>query len=131
MELNLKIGLTGENIMTVAEEHTVRAMGSGGVGVLSTPTMIGWMEGASARAVSASLPKGWITVGTRVDIEHLAPTSVGGVVTTTAQLVEIDRRRLVFEVESRNEQKQIGRGRHERFVVNTDRFENKDQSKKE
>ncbi|MGI6129800.1 MAG: thioesterase family protein [bacterium] len=129
VEFNLETGLCKEMTVTVAPEHTAKSLGSGGVEVLSTPMLIALMEGAAQDALQARLPEGWTTVGTRVDIEHLAATPVGMAVTARARLIEVAGRRLVFAVEAHDEQEQVGRGQHERFIVNASRFESKTRAK--
>ncbi len=118
----LTIGLTGEATTTVVHENTAAAVGAGGVEVFATPMMIALMENASWRAVADHLEPGYVTVGTRVDVRHLAATPLGQQVRATAKLLEIDGRRLVFDVEAFDEQRKIGEGQHERFIVNLERF---------
>ncbi|SHI78048.1 thioesterase family protein [Desulfofundulus thermosubterraneus] len=118
----LKIGLQGEAVTRVTEDNTALAYGSGGAKVFATPAMIGLMEKAALSSVDPLLEPGQITVGIRVDVEHLAATPVGMEVVARSELVEIDGKRLVFRVEARDEQELIGRGTHERFIVNQERF---------
>ncbi|WP_027717447.1 thioesterase family protein [Desulfovirgula thermocuniculi] len=122
MSAALKVGLRGEATAAVTEGNTALAYGSGGARVFATPAMIGLMENAALSAVDPLLEPGQMTVGIKVDVEHLAATPVGMKVTARAELVEIDGRRLVFRVEAFDEKEQIGRGTHVRFIVNTERF---------
>jgi fluoroacetyl-CoA thioesterase len=115
-------GLKGEATTTVVHENTAAAVGAGGVEVFATPMMIGLMENAAWRAVIDALDEGYVTVGTRVNVEHLAATPVGQKVYATAELIEVDGRRLVFRVEAYDERQKIGEGQHERFIVNLQRF---------
>jgi predicted thioesterase len=85
--------------------------------VLSTPDVIRIIEQTAIEAVSAHLAPGQVTVGTKVDIAHLAATPVGMTVTVTVELVEVDRRRLAFRVEVRDELDEVVRGTHERFII--------------
>lgn len=126
----LSPGLVGELRLRVGPEHTAEAIGSGGVRVFSTPHMIGLMEGAAATAVQPHLGPGQTTVGTLVDIRHLAATPVGMEVVARAVLAEVDGRRLVFRVEAHDEKEKIGEGRHERFIVQLDRFLERVEQKK-
>jgi fluoroacetyl-CoA thioesterase len=80
------------------------------------------MELASADAIKACLETGWVTVGTEVDIRHLAATPVGAVVRTTAKVIAVERRIIRFEVEAFDEKRRIGEGRHARGLVNVDAF---------
>lgn len=118
----LQVGLTGEATTTVVHENTAAAVGAGGVEVFGTPMMIALMENAAWRAVADSLDEGNVTVGTVVNVKHLGATPLGQQVRATARLIEIDGRRLVFQVEAFDEQKKIGEGRHERYIVHLDRF---------
>ncbi len=120
--MNLELGMTGEATTTVVHENTAAAVGAGGVEVFGTPMMIALMENAAWRAVVASLDEGDVTVGSVVNVKHLGATPLGQRVRSTAELVEIEGRRLVFRVEAYDEQKKIGEGFHERFVVNLERF---------
>lgn len=118
----LEIGLRGETTLVVGENETAAHFGAGGVRVLATPVMIGLMENAAWQAVEHELPGGETTVGTRVNVRHMAATRVGERVTATAELVEIDGRRLVFRVSAYDEHRQIGEGTHERARVVLERF---------
>ncbi len=120
--MEIQPGLRGEVSLVVGEEHTAARFGAGGVRVLGTPMMIGLMENAAFSALQPLLPAGQSSVGTRVDIRHLAATPVGMKVTATAELIEVDGRRLLFRVEARDERELIGEGQHERFIITLDRF---------
>ncbi len=115
-------GLRGEAHLTVDFTLTAAALGDFGVVVLGTPYMINLMEIASAKAVEPELPAGHTTVGTLVDVKHLAATPIDMKVTAHAKLLEVDGRRLVFSVEAFDEREKIGEGRHERYIVNLERF---------
>ncbi len=118
----LKPGVTGEATTMVVHENTAAHVGAGGVEVFATPMMIALMENAAWRAVADSLEEGNVTVGTLVHVLHLAATPLGQQVRATAELIEIDGRRLVFKVEAYDEKRKIGEGQHERFIVNLERF---------
>lgn len=124
--MTLNAGLTGEATTVVVHENTAAAVGAGGVEVFGTPMMIALMENAAWRTVADHLDDGQVTVGTLVNVKHLAATPLGQHVRATAELIEIDRRRLVFRVEAYDEKQKIGEGLHERFIVNLDRFLQKD-----
>ncbi len=115
-------GLAGTSFLVVGPENTARHLGSGGVDVLATPEMVRLMERAAVAAVDPLLGAGWATVGSRVSIEHLAPTPVGMRVEARAELVAVKGRRLSFAVEARDEREVVGRGRHERVAVDLARF---------
>jgi predicted thioesterase len=116
-------GLTGEATVRVSETHTAAALGSGNVNVFSTPALIALLEAAAIAALDGHLPPGQTSVGTRLDVRHLAATPVGMTVRATATLIQVDGRRLVFEVEAHDDVEQVGAGTHERFVVDKARFE--------
>lgn len=120
--MTLDVGITGEATTVVIRENTAASVGAGGVEVFATPMMIALMENAAWRAVADHLEPGYVTVGTLVNVKHLAATPPGQKVRATAELVEIDRRRLVFKVEAYDEKQKIGEGFHERFIVQLDRF---------
>lgn len=126
----LKAGLSAEMMIEVTKESTAAAVGSGSLEVFATPMMIAAMEEAACEAISDALGMGETSVGTMVNVEHLAPTPVGGSVVIVASLVEVDGRSLTFEVEARDEAGLVGRGKHKRFIVNADRFMEKAQSRK-
>lgn len=118
----LKPGLTGTAETVVRETNTALAMGSGSLHVFATPSMIALMEQAACNAVAACLDEESTSVGTLVNITHDAATALGKKVTATATLVEVQGRKLVFEVTAADEDKQIGKGRHERFIINKEKF---------
>jgi len=115
-------GLRGEATLVVLPEHTARAFGSGNAAVFSTPRMIALMEAAAVNATDGHLAPGDITLGTRVDIVHLAATPIGGQVRAEAELVSVAGRRLHFRVTAWDAHEKIGEGTHERAVVNAARF---------
>jgi fluoroacetyl-CoA thioesterase len=118
----LMLGLTGEMTTTVVHENTAAAVGAGGVEVFGTPMMIALMENAAWRAVAEHLDEGQVTVGTLVNVRHLGATPLGQQIRATAELIEIDGRRLIFKVEAYDEQKKIGDGQHERAIINLEKF---------
>jgi fluoroacetyl-CoA thioesterase len=120
--MSLKLGVTGEATTVVVHENTAARVGAGGVEVFGTPMMIALMEQASWQSVANDLEPGYVTVGTLVNVRHLAATPPGQRVHATAELIEIDGRRLVFKVEAYDEKQKIGEGQHERFIVNLERF---------
>lgn len=120
---SLAPGLTGEVTLRVSETHTAAALGSGNVNVFSTPALIALLEAAAIAALDGHLPSGQTSVGTHLDVRHLAATPVGMTVRAVATLTEVDGRRLVFAVEAHDDVEQVGAGTHERFVVDKARFE--------
>lgn len=113
----LAVGLTHVATVTVTDDMTPAHLRNEPIRVLSTPDMIRLIERTAIEAVQPLLAPGQATVGTRVDIAHLAGTPVGMRVTITVELTEIDRRRLVFRVAVKDELDEAGKGIHERFIV--------------
>ena len=122
MEWNLKIGMIGKKSETVTPNTLASTYGSGGVDVYSTPAMIGLIEGAALSGVDPYLPEGHVTVGVHLDVAHLGATLPGLKVEAEAKLIEIKGRKLLFEVEARDENKVIGKGTHMRAIVELESF---------
>ncbi|MBO5870386.1 MAG: thioesterase family protein [Clostridia bacterium] len=113
----------------VTESNTAQFVGSGSLKVYATPAMLALMEKAACEALKDVLGEGETTVGTLLNVKHLAATPVGMTVTATAELIERDGRKLLFNVQASDESGIIGEGSHERFVVLADRFTEKTYSK--
>lgn len=126
---NVKVGLSAEVVERVTENNTAIKYGSGGVAVFATPAMIGLMENAALKAVDAVLSPGLATVGTNLEIKHLAATPIGMEVRARAELIEVDGKRLVFTVEAYDDIEKIGVGTHERFIINLEKFLSKTNQK--
>jgi fluoroacetyl-CoA thioesterase len=126
----LERGLSGRSAMQVTDDKTALAYGSGGVEVFATPAMIGLMENAAVNAVDPLLPEGYGTVGTRLDVRHMAATPKGFRVFAEAKLIEIKGKRLVFEIAAFDEVERIGEGIHERFVIEKESFLKKVEEKR-
>ena len=118
----LKPGITGESKTKVSEKNTAIAYGSGGVAVFATPAMVSLMENAALNSVQTLLAEGLTTVGTKVDVQHLAATPMGLEVVAKSELIEVDGKRLVFKVEAFDAKDKVGEGLHERFIVDMARF---------
>jgi fluoroacetyl-CoA thioesterase len=122
-------GLVGETEIVVGTRDTAPHVGSGKIKVLATPVMVSMMEEAALNAVEGLLPPGHQTVGTRLDITHVAATPVGLRVIARAELTRIDGRRLTFRIWADDERDRIGEGTHERIIVNVERFDLRAQEK--
>jgi predicted thioesterase len=122
-------GLEGHAEIVVGEQHTAPRIGSGRVRVLATPVMINLMEAAALDAVENLIPAGHQSLGTRLDVRHIAATPVGLRVRATAKLLSVDGRSLAFRVEAHDERDLIGDGLHTRLVVNVARFDQRVQAK--
>ncbi len=111
-------------------ENCAKTMGSGALEVFATPAMIALIEETCWKSVQPELAEGEGTVGTKLDVAHIASTPVGLRVWCESELTEIDRRRLVFKVEVFDEKTKIGEGTHERFIINNEKFFAKAEAKK-
>ena len=106
----------------VTEAMTAERLGSGDVPVLGTPAILALVEAASVAAVADALEPGQTTVGSAVELQHVAPTGLGSTVTAGARLVEVDGRRLTFSFEVTDPGGAVARGTHTRVVVERERF---------
>jgi predicted thioesterase len=114
----------------VTDNNTAVSVGSGSLAVYATPSMLALIEKAACVALMGVLNEGETSVGTLLNVKHIAATPVGMKVSATAELIERDGRRLVFNVTANDECGLIGEGTHERFVVNSEKFIQKTYSKK-
>jgi fluoroacetyl-CoA thioesterase len=123
--INLKVGLTASIETKVFNKNSAEEMGSGDLNVYATPAMICLMERCAMSAVSLHLPKGYTTVGTAVNIKHMAATPIGMKVKAVAELIAIEGRKLTFKVEAFDAKEKIGEGQHERYIVESVKFREK------
>jgi len=119
----MKIGATKERTITVDSNQMTSFLWEG-ENVLSTPSLIAEMEETCRILIKEQFLKDpeWDSVGTIVDIKHMAPTPVGAAVHLKAKVVSVDGRRVMFEVKARDDLENVGEGRHERFIINVPRF---------
>ena len=127
----IEAGMTGEASITVGEEQTAPRIGSGKIPVLATPVMINLMEAAALEAVEHLLPEGHQSLGTHLDVSHVAATPVGLKVRATAEVTAVEGRKIHFRVEAHDEAELIGAGSHVRVVVEVARFDRRVQKKLE
>jgi predicted thioesterase len=127
----IKPGLKGSAALVVGEEHTAPRVGSGRVHVLATPVMINLFEAAALDAIERLLPPGQQSLGTILNVRHVAATPVGMRVTALAEVLAVEDRTIRFRVEARDERELIGDGTHERVVVNVAKFDQRVQRKLE
>jgi predicted thioesterase len=123
----VRVGLKGKAEKLVDSSNTARTMGSGSLDVFATPALVAMMEEAAVNALE--LEEGQSSVGVSLEIKHTAATPIGLKVWAHAELIEVDRRRLVFKVEAFDETEIIGSGTHERFLIETEKFMARVQSK--
>ena len=121
--MDLHPGLSGTAELVVGEEHTAPRIGSGKVHVLATPVMINLMEAAALAAVEHLLEPGTQSLGTHLDVHHVAATPVGMKITARAEVTRVEGRVVAFSVACHDEKDLIGHGTHERVVVNVARFD--------
>ena len=125
----LKTGIKGHQELVVTQELTAKNMGSGVMDVFATPAMLALMEKTAFTSVAEYLNEGCGSVVTKVDIEHVASSPVGMKITCDSELIEIEGRKLVFKVEAYDEKGLIGKGTHERFIVENKKFQEKTDNK--
>ena len=126
----LEIGLKGSAETVVTIDNTAKAFTSGALEVFATPAMISLMEETCWKMIQPELEEGLGSVGTKVDVSHMAPSAIGMTIMCEATLIEIDGRRLTFEVVCSDENGMVGMGTHERFIINNEKFMAKAQGKK-
>lgn len=115
-------GIKGSCSILADESTSAKIMGSGTLDVFATPAMTALMEKTAWQSIAPYLQEGQGSVGTRLDITHDAATPLGMTVTCSSELIRIDGRRLVFEVTASDDKEIIGRGIHERFIIDNDKF---------
>src|SRR5680860_385559 len=120
---SLKPGLKGDATLVVGPEHTAESVGSGKVGVLATPVMINGIEAAALATVEPHLEAGHQSLGTYLEVSHVAATPVGMRVRATAEIVKVEGRHIELKVAAEDEIEEIGSGMHHRIVVNVAKFD--------
>ena len=123
--IEMDTGIKGYKEITVTKELTAISLGSGDLEVYATPAMIALMEGTASESVKSELDEGQGSVGIGISIKHLAATPIGMRVRCESELVEVDGRRLVFNITAYDEKDKIGEGTHERFIISNDKFQSK------
>ena len=126
----ISIGTKGEKTILVTSEVAISFLEQENARVLSTPHMIGLMERTCRDTVLPLLEPGHDTVGTHVNVYHLAASPIGMPVTFTAEVIAVNGRRVQFRVEARDEKEKIGEGTHERAIINIAKFATKMAQKK-
>ena len=118
----LETGIRGKQSVTVTPENTAKTMGSGTLNVFATPALVALAEKTCWMSVADALDEGCGSVGTKLELEHTAPTPMGMTVTCESELTAVEGRKLVFKVSLYDEKGPVGGGVHERFVVNVAKF---------
>lgn len=127
----LEVGIKGQASEIVNDKNTASFLQSGSLEVYATPAMIALAEKASCLCVDSYLEDGFSTVGTKIDVEHLSATPLGIKVEAFSELIEIEGKKLTFKLEIKDEIGLIGKGIHERYLINIEKFLAKTQQKKE
>ena len=120
--MSLEKGLSCTQELTVKEENTAIAHGSGNLPVYATPAMAAFMESTAVKCIANDLDKKLDTVGIQINIKHQKATKVGKKVTCTAKLTEVDGKKLTFEIEAADEDGKIGSALHKRYVIDPVKF---------
>ena len=126
----LTVGASGQAVTRVTADNTAECFGNAGAAVFATPMLVALMERAAIDALRPYLAAGQRSVGTRVEISHLAATPVGMTVKATATLMEVAGKKLTFTVEAYDDREKVGEGRHERYIIDTAKFLSKIATKK-
>lgn len=124
----VQVGLKGKAESVVTKANTAKTVGSGTLDVFATPMMVALMEEAAVKALS--LPEDQTSVGTYLDVKHIAATPLGMKVWAEAEVIEVDGRKIRYKVEAFDEKEKIGEGLHERFIVNCEKFITRTTSKR-
>lgn len=122
-------GILGILTKKVEESETAKIQGSGSLDVLATPRLVAFVEKTCWTSIDQFLDEGLTTVGTHMDISHLAATPLNMEITCKSELIEIDRKKLVFKFEVEDEKDLIAKGEHTRFIVDANKFQNKADNK--
>lgn len=117
-----KPGAANEDLFTVTDQITAYQVGSGSVRVLATPWMIAYMERTAHRLLTSSLPTEYTSVGSQVNVRHLAPTPLGSEVRVLAEVISLEGYRVLFSVRAWDGVEMIGEGQHERVIIDKARF---------
>ena len=126
---NLKVGLKNSAEKIVGENDSALAIGSGSLKVLATPIMLAVMEKSAADLVEKILPAEFTSVGISLNIKHTAPTPIGMKIFAQAEIIAVEGKKIIFEIVANDERGEIGRGTHERFIVDRKKFQSKADSK--
>lgn len=125
----LKVGIKNTLIIKVTTDKTAKVMGSGSLDVFATPAMVALMEQTAAESVAPHLDFGITSVGTKINVEHLSADPVGIEVTCESTLIEVDNRKLVFDITVSDKHGVVGKAYHERFLIKSDSFMSKTNAK--
>jgi fluoroacetyl-CoA thioesterase len=117
-----KVGATGELVFKIEPQHAIDFAGGGMPTVLSTPHLIGFLERTAREAMAGCLDDNERSVGTEIELRHLAPTPVGQTIHCTARVIHAEDCEVTFQISARDEREVIARGLHKRAVIRTESF---------
>lgn len=121
----IQVGITSEKAFLVEQQYSAQQAGSGGLPVLATPWMIAFMENNAFNMLEERLPEGYTSVGVLVEVRHLAPTPLDKLVRVQVEITSVEGPRVYFDVQAWDEHEQIGSGRHQRVIIDQQRFLNR------
>lgn len=127
--MDITTGMTYTLRETVTKDNAAKTLGSGSLLVYGTPAMLLLVEKTAVALLEGHLDEGMTTVGTNLNVDHVSATPLGAEICCQVTLSEIDRKRLVFTVEVKDPAGVIGKGVHERFIVNAEKFQAKANAK--
>jgi len=118
----VKVGDYATAMIMVTSKNTAKAVGSGSLDVFATPMMIALMEKAACECLADSLEPSQTSVGTQVNVAHIAASTLGETITATATVTDVDGRKITFTATANDGVKEIGSGTHERVVIDVEKF---------
>jgi len=121
----MEVGKIATAQVVVTEKNTAKAVGSGNLNVFATPMMIALMEQAACECLADGLEAVQSSVGTQINVAHTAASPIGETITATATIDQIDGRKILFTVSAKDSKNEIGKGTHERFIIDAERFMSK------
>ena len=125
MDFNITNGLEFSQQIVVTEKDTAKSHGSGKLDVFATPAMIALMENSAVKCIESQLKEGFETVGTQINAKHIKATKIGGKITCSAKLIEVDGKKLRFEIEATDDKGIIGTANHNRYIIEPEKFLNR------
>ena len=129
MKSRPKVGATGELAFKIEPRHAIDFAAGGMPAVLSTPNLVGFLERTAREAMAGCLDDNERSVGTEIELRHLAPTPVGQTIHCTARVIHAEDREVTFQISARDEHELIARGLHKRAIIRVDRFVQRVQEK--
>jgi fluoroacetyl-CoA thioesterase len=129
MKSRPKIGTVGEQAFLTEAKHAVEFAGNGMPAVVSTPSLVGFLERTARETIADCLDADERSVGTELDIRHLAPTPVGQTIHCRAQVITVEDRKITFQIEARDAREVVMRGLHQRAIIHVESFSKRVQAK--